>query len=278
MRRLLLLPLLALSLLVAGCGGDGGPAPEAAVAEAAGKTTDAGSGRIAITADTEVPKRGTLSFNGEGVFDYRERRGHMSLDLSALAGAANPDAARADFVFDDLVMYMRFPALARELGTKKPWLKIDLEAAGKQQGVDLSQFTQFNQDPTQAIQYLRAASKGIEEVGTEDVRGVETTHYRATIDLRKVPDVVPEEQRDALRQSVDAIIERTGQSEIPTDVWIDEEGRVRKQRYTQRIPAGTDELEQTITMELYDFGTEVTVEIPPANQVTDLLDIASETS
>ena len=35
-------------------------------------------------------------------------------------------------------------------------------------------------------------SDDVEEVGTEEVRGVDTTHYRGTIDLERALEQVPE--------------------------------------------------------------------------------------
>ena len=50
---------------------------------------------------------------------------------------------------------------------------------------------------------LRAVSEEVEELGTEDVRGVETTHYRTTVDLRRYPDLVPPDRRELARRSIE---------------------------------------------------------------------------
>ncbi len=261
------------TLLVAGCGGGGGPAPEAAVAEAATKTTEAGSGRIAITAETEVPDRGTLTFDGEGVFDYENRRGHMTLDLSSLVGGGDPSTGHADFVFDELVMYMRFPALTRALGTRKPWIKVDLEAAARQEGMDVTQFTQFNQDPTQSIQYLRAASTEIDEVGKERVRGVETTHYRGTVDVDDLVEVARPRDRAQL-ESYARRLRTAGLDRFPLDVWIDEDGLIRRLRVEyENLSTGAAAISLSTTVEFYDFGVDATIEAPPRNQVTPFGDL-----
>jgi hypothetical protein len=46
------------------------------------------------------------------------------------------------------------------------------------------------------------------------------------------------------------------------EVWIDDEGRMRRQRFEQQ---GVD-----MTMDLYDFGTRESVKAPPASETKDV--------
>ncbi len=264
----------ALALAAAGCGGDDGASPEAAVAEAATKTAEAGTSRVTLAVQTNLAGSEPVTFTGDGAFDYERKRGEMTMDMSEVIEASGAPSGQGEMevVFHELVVYMKFPLLTDQLPGNKEWMKIDLEAVGRQQGVDLGALSNLNQgDPTQALQYLRATSGGVEEVGREEVRGEETTRYRATTDLRKVPDAAPPEERERLRQTIDQVVEATGEGEIPTEVWIDDEGRVRRQRYTQQLPgAGDRKAEMTFTMELFDFGVEVDAKPPPAGQVEDI--------
>jgi hypothetical protein len=277
----LLLGALAAAAVLGGCGGGDGASPQAAVADAATKTADAGTSRLALEVETEVPGEEPVAFTGTGVFDYDGQRGRMAMDMSELLEATGAPAGEGEMqiVFQSFVLYVKFPLLTEQIPGSKPWLKLDLDELGKQQGIDLAELSRLGQgDPTQALQYLKAASDDVEEVGREDVRGAETTHYRATIDLRKVPDVAPAEQRERIRRTIDQVIEASGESKIPTDVWIDDEGRVRRHRYTQKLVAGEGRTaETTLTMELYDFGVEVDAEPPPASQVTDLSQVLGNT-
>ena len=261
-----------------GCGGD---SPQSAVAEAATKTAEAGTSRLALEVETSLSGEEPVAFTGTGAFDYEGKRGRMRMDMSELLEASGAPAAQGDVqvVFEGLVVYMKFPLLTRQLPGKKPWVKIDLDTVGKEQGVDLGALSNLNQgDPTQALQYLKATSGDVEEVGREEVRGEETTRYRATIDLRKVPDVAPPEERERIRRTIDQVVEASGESEIPTDVWVDDEGRVRRQRYTQKLAAGEDRrAEMTFTMEFFDFGVDVSAEPPPASKVTDISKIIGKT-
>lgn len=291
MRRALPLALLVSTLVVllAACGGGDGngaegangvsesAAPQERVAAAAQATTDAGTSKLSFSASVSVPAQGRSEearLTGEGEFDYETRRGRLTYDLGDLLqadGQAGPDG-EAEVVFDRMILYLRFPSLAGNLPEGREWIRLDLGKLGEMQGIDLAQLSQLNQDPSQLLDYLRATSSEIEEVGEEDVRGAPTTHYRARIDLDKVPEQAPEDARAAVRASVDVLKQRLGSSTLPVDVWLDGEGRVR--RFRQAILAEGSDVE--LTIELFDFGTDVDVAPPPENKTVDLAELLGQ--
>ena len=249
------------------------PTPLATVVQAADKTSAAGSSRASfdITMTGLTPE--ALSMTGEGVFDSSRRQGRMTMDMSELGAASGQDLGEAEIVYDDFVVYMKFPFLRQVQPSLEPWVKFDIRKLGKQQGFDVSQFSQFNQnDPSQALQYLRAASGNVQEIGREEVRGVETTHYGMRVDLRKVVSQAPEDQREQLRATIDQLIEQSGVETVPTEVWIDDDGLARRMRLTYNnmrfAPGQVGDM--VMSMDLYDFGVEVDVEPPPKDQVTDI--------
>ena len=272
MRRLA--PLLVLALL-AGCGGDDDGSRQVLV-DAAATTTKAGSARIAFSGSTRAGPQ-PVEFKGEGVVDNANRRGRLSFDFGSLADALNgsgidPSDLSGEVIFDGFDFYMSFPALTQVLEGGKEWVKFDLEKLSKAQGVDLSQFTQFGQaDPSQALQYLRAVSGDVEDKGQEEVRGVSTTHYAAEVDLNKFPDVLPEEQRELAEDSVKALVSKLGgDGTLPMDVWIDDDGLIRRQRFEFAFePEGGTEFSFRYDIELYDFGLDVAVEPPPEAETAD---------
>jgi hypothetical protein len=257
-------------------GNDAGPAPAtttapAPVVLAAAKTREAGSARFALTTRIEGgPAAGTIT--GEGTF--AGRRGRMTLDLSDLGAGGAFLQGRLEVVFDGLVFYLRFPpAVAAVLPGNKPWLRVDLAQLGRQEGFDFEQLLQVNQgDPSQTLEYLRGASDDFREVGAETVRGVATTHYRGTVDLEKVAAQAPAGAAETYRRAIEA----SGRSTLPMDVWIDGEGLLRRMRFEQPIP-GEEGASATTTIELYDFGTEVDAEPPPAGDVLDIQDLIGGT-
>jgi hypothetical protein len=123
---------------------------------------------------------------------------------------------------------------------------------------------------------LRAVSGDVRDEGHEQVAGTDTTHYSATVDLRRYPDVMPEDQREAARKGVERLIELTGESEIPMDVWIDGDERVRRMAWNQSIRQGPVEMKMNITAEYVRFGVPVEVDVPDDSEVFDATDLVLE--
>ncbi len=128
-------------------------------------------------------------------------------------------------IFQFPVIYVNMPLLASKLPAGKTWMKLDLAKLASKAGIDASQLGSLNQaDPTQFLSYLRASSGAVTTVGSEQIGGEPTTHYRATLQLDRVLDRLPDSQRAAAR----SMLERLGTGSIPVDVWVDQQGRLRR--------------------------------------------------
>jgi hypothetical protein len=260
-----------LGLLAAACGGGGTPATVALVRDAPKKTTDARSSRMEVVIERPGEQGGQaapIKISGEA--DYQAHRGHMLIDLSQFGLPGPP----IDAVFDNATVYEKFPsALGAALPPGKSWVKVDLATAGQSIGVDASGLSQSQAgDPSQTLDYLRGASDNITRVGTEDVRGTQTTHYRAVVDLNKAAAQSPT-ARDAIKSTVKLL----GSSTQPVDVWVDTDGRVRRMKYTvdlskSKVPTSAAGVPGSVafTLELFDFGVPVQAQLPPPDQVVDL--------
>lgn len=263
---------------VSGCGEDD-PLTADAVADAADRTISKGGSQIAISQRIRVPGEPAIAMSGKGVVDSRAKRGRMVFDLSRIPGIAQQlggEKAEQEVLFEGFTLYMRSPLFARALPDGKRWLKLDLQKAGEGAGIDLGALSQTGQDPTQGLRYLEAASDdGVEKVGKESVRGTETTHYKATIDYERYPELVPPGEREAVRKSVRQIIRISGAKTAPVEVWIDSDGVVRRLDQTIRTllaPGTRGSIRQR--MELYGFGARVDVKTPPAEVTQDGTDLA----
>jgi hypothetical protein len=287
-------------LVLAGCGSSSTSSstppsqvgPAQLISSAAVKSTGTPSMKTDLTVtmlSSKLPG-GRIDLTATGALDNTNHRMNMRLDMSKLVtqfgGAAAALGTPGEWVGEEIgdfgdgraIMYMRLPALAKVIPGGKPWIKMDLNAIGSQAGIDLSQFTQFTNDPSRMIDWLRAASGDVTTIGTEKVDGVETTHYRATVDLDKYPDLVPAEQRDAMRKAIDSLEKTTHVTEFPMHVWVGKgDGLVRKVStvLTQTIQGQTVNV---VTSErFYDFGSQVDVALPSDDQVTDLTALATGT-
>jgi hypothetical protein len=280
-RRLLaLLTLLAAIPVLSGCGAES--LSTASIAEAADVTVAERGMRIAIDQTLTLPGAGRMSTTGSGVMDTAGQTSHLTMKVTSapdvVVGAFDKSDLTTEVIADHAVVYTHSPQLSQLLGAGRRWLRIDAAKVGEAAGIDVSALTQPGQDPTQAVRQLRAVGADIEKVGREDVRGVETMRYRATVDLHRYPALAPAADRAAAREAIERLIELTGASTIPVDVWIGRDDRVR--RMTQRLsfkgPGGPSTIAQRF--ELYDFGTKVDIKIPPRSQVTDVTDLAASAS
>jgi len=274
MRRLLaVVAVLALSVA---CGGGDDPTPFEVISSARSETLGAESARMSLLIEapgSTLTGGQPLEITGEGSFDFAERVGALTMDLSSLGlpGASG----QADLILTGDVLYMKLPPSLMGLGglsASKPWLRIDLQTVGGQAGVNLSSLQQVgSSDPTSALNYLEGVSASdIETVGEAEVRGESTTHYRVTVDLERAKAQVA----DDLKDDFDQLIEQLGTSTFPAEVWVDGDERVRRIKFTIDPAAGdaadaADAAAVTITQDLYDFGTEVEASPPPDDQVTD---------
>ena len=277
----LLATLILGAALAAGCGqaaakSPTGPAPTtntALIAESAAATADAGTARAAYTMTMSgLPQIGELKASGGGLVDFKHRTSQLAFHMSY------PQAGMTFDVTERMigaVIYMHSPLLA---GAGKPWIKLDLQKAGKSQGLDLNAtMSASSGDPAQMLTYLNAASDSIHRLGTQTVRGVATTRYHVVLDLYKVAAQAPAAQRAAVRRTFAHEVKLLGTHTMPIDVWIDSSGLVRREQIAiplkaPSIPAGAS---MAMTVDLYDFGVPVHVKAPPAADVTDFADVVS---
>jgi hypothetical protein len=116
--------------------------------------------------------------------------------------------------------------------------------------------------PTDVLTRVVLASDENQRLGREDVRGTETTHYRARVSVEKLIQLLPE----ADRSSAERHARLTDLRFVPVELWIDEESRLR--RITIDYREGDDSA-MTMTAELFDYGIEVDVEPPDAKVISE---------
>ncbi|HUR49159.1 MAG TPA: hypothetical protein VMY88_06470 [Acidimicrobiales bacterium] len=259
--------LLTVMVFAGGCGKNG----EQVLAAAGDATAQAGTSRMSMTVSAEPDSSTATTAAGgapafeikaEGLINYETGHGIMTMDMGAL-GIPGAPAGDAEMRMLGSVVYMKMPG--SELGNR-PWIKFDLEALGES-GAPVPSLNPASNDPRGVLDALRGVSGEVQEVGEQSVRGVATTHYRATVDLEKAQDEVPKERRDDFA----AFSEQLGIEELPIDVWVDEEGRARRFAYEVETPAagGTPASQVDLVIELFDFGVDVEVKAPPESEVTD---------
>ena len=153
------LSLLGAAAALAGCGVWKTVDP---VASAATKTENAGGAKVAMTVGLDGPGGQSFSLAANGVFD--KGPADMTMDVSSLLAAANLPSSDGSIEVrylqesGDPVLYLNAPFLSTMIPGGKPWVRLDLEQAGKGLGVDLNQLMgQANQNPAQVLDMLRAS-------------------------------------------------------------------------------------------------------------------------
>jgi hypothetical protein len=245
------------------------------VAEAVASTSTAKSFTFTYSATISAAGR-SLTMRGAGAYDLARKLGALTLRVDGVG--LGPQAGQTmEFVFDSsdgFVEYMRVPLLTARLPAGKSWVKIDVGELAEKQGVDLSSLTQGDQaDPAKFFTFLRRTANPT-VVGHEKVGGVQTTHYSATVDLRRV---VATETDESKREAVRQMIEKSGISSFPADVWVDDAGYLRRMHFALSLRAPAERAVGTMTMteELSNFGDPVNVAVPPESSVVDLSALAS---
>jgi hypothetical protein len=283
MRRLLLLISLSLAAVTAGCGGsepstDVSLPPVKSLGQAASRTEKSGSYRFDMTMRMSLPGQAeAFEVSAQGAVDRSGRRATMSMDFGSLAelvpgSALAGDELTLEMVFDWPVAYMRAPFLPSEVSGGKRWVKLDLAAMAKGQGIELPSLGSFGQnDPSAFLDFLKAA-RGLRVLGQEEIDGVSTTHYLARIDLASFVDRLPAKERRRLGPALAQLRQLTqnGQLAPLVDAWVDGDGLLRRFGMSFSVPAGSQSADVSLTMDLHDFGAEVDVTPPPADEVAEL--------
>jgi hypothetical protein len=173
-------------------GGDGGD-PVALIRAVTANVEDAGAYRatfeMAITAQGQ-----TIEATGEGEFSDDPLQVHATYRFTDMPGLEGD--FEMEMILDGSVMYMRSPMLSQSSGLDTDWISMDLDELVPGFS-DLASLSQGQNDPTAQLEYLRGISDA-EEVGAEQVAGVETTHYSGTVDLDAAYDRLPDDTRGEL--------------------------------------------------------------------------------
>jgi hypothetical protein len=243
------------------------------VASAASKSADAGGVDVTLSVTSSVAGHET-TINGHGSFD--EQQGEMEVELPTLplpgAGAAGGSLKEISLTESgDPVVYLSLPSVGKLLPGGKSWIRLDLQQAGKSLGVDVNQLLAGSgQNPTQLFELLKSEGD-FSQVGQETIGGVSTTHYHGSVDLAKAA-----KQQGIAGDLLERLAALGAPTQLPLDVWVDDAGLVRQitENYDQTVAGVPAKLDMTIG--LSNYGKDVNVSAPSADQVFDLTGIAQQ--
>ncbi|MFE7278645.1 hypothetical protein [Streptomyces sp. NPDC057623] len=204
----------------------------------------------------EMAAGGTrVTIRGEGVYDFRKQRGRLRVLLPQ-----DPAGATAQRPIMELLAPGALFMKNRGAGVPADkWVRVDTRSLS-----DGNLVTGGATDPFAAAEVLRGA-RTVTYVGEEDVAGTAVRHYRGTADLV----VAAREASEGNSQALAAAAKGFATSEVPFDVYLDEDGRIRKVRHRFSFVNGQqrDAVAVASTTLLYDFGAPVDVRLPDGDDI-----------
>jgi len=271
----------ATAAVTAGCGG--GSTSSAVqldpVSAAASKTQNEGAVRVHLRMvvsgkGQKVRMRGTGAFDGDSAelsFKLGSMPGRMGLPSGAASMAQLAHTTMKEVALEqngDYVIYLRIPLLSSELPGGKAWVKLDLSELGKSEGIDLGQLTSGGQlQPNDLLGMLEGEGARVQTVGPATIDGVATTHYRVTIDLAKA--------LESSGLTSPMLKDLAGRVKTASEnVWIGKDGLVRRVQFAYGVPRKAMRI--AMTMDLYDYGAQISVAAPPSSAVFDATQLAEQ--
>lgn len=264
--------------------------------ESADRTAALESGRYEVTIDipasSDVPK--PFSITGSGAFDLANKRSQMSFDLGGLIDAATADAGSDDglallgdgkieIITDGDAVYLHAAVFSAFLGgdDAKPWIKLPADQGG---GEVTDQLSSGLSDATSLLDLLRDNGATVTDEGQADVQGESTHHFKATISVAAALAAAPAESKAKAQAFIDQLGAKAGDAQIPVDVFVDDQGYVRRLQMTfdgdlYSSLVGGDGAPPSaggmaFTLDFLDLGQSVDIQPPPADQVGDASGLA----
>ncbi|AKH86935.1 lipoprotein [Streptomyces sp. CNQ-509] len=152
----------------------------------------------------------------------------------------------------------------------KKWIRYDYDDLSEFMGPsgDYMKDQMQNSTPGQAVKLL-LASEDVEEVGEEEVRGVQTTHYSGTVDVSDLARASSKTLSEQQLSDLEDQLEASGVTTQTVDIWVDENDLMIKREESGKMTGG----EFSTTVYYSDYGVDVNVEEPSAAESIDFTEI-----
>jgi hypothetical protein len=275
----------ALVLTLTACGGNSGTAEPAA----AGNQTQANGGGLlaspftdaiqlasASKQGTEKSKSAKFVMEGSAAGQTISATGAMAFDGANTKFSMTSTAAgeTTEMRMVDKVMYIKLPAdQQKQMGTDKSWAKISADGTdpvSQAMGAAMSQSADQS-DPSKILDQVAKAGRIISSDQT-DLNGEQVNHYKVELDVAKAIDQftgqVPAAARDQLNEKL-----KGKDIKIPAELWLNKDNlpvQVTMDQGPMMQALGAPAGDAKFTMKYSDWGTQVDVTAPPADQVVDL--------
>jgi len=148
--------------------------------------------------------------------------------------------------------YFELPEASPARLAGKSWVSFPL--AGGQQ---------LTEDPLVFLRLL-SGDNGVEDLGRDEVRGVRTSHFRSRLDRESLGELAAKQgQQTGTVLTPDALEALEGGT---AELWLDDDGLPRR----LRVELGAGGVDFDFSFELYEYGLDVQVTAPVAEEVVDV--------
>ncbi|NNN37478.1 hypothetical protein HLK59_45565, partial [Streptomyces sp. S3(2020)] len=204
----------------------------------------------------EMATGGTrVTIRGEGVYDYRRQLGELKVLLPQdPAGTSEHRPITELLAPGALFMKNRGAGVPSD-----KWVRVETASLA-----DGNLVTGGATDPFAAAELLRG-TRSATYVGETEVAGARVRHYRGVADLT----VAAEDASAGNRSTLGAAAKGFATARVPFDVYLDDDGRIRKVRHRFSFVNGQQEGTVAVasTTLLYDFGVAVDVRLPDGDDI-----------
>jgi hypothetical protein len=263
---------IGLLLTAAACAGGQGLSADDIGTLVPAAARDQGTFRMSMTAVTTSSQQTEgqateFKVSAEGGMDLRNERGLMTMSFEFPEGfGGGIGDASCEMRFEGDSGYLSVPEAQRAATGGKAWAK------GLVSGVGFS--GTVSAASPDAFLDLIGGIESLEQDGSEDVRGVATTRYTGTLSrdafIEQALANVPEESRDQARQAFESFAPEG----FPVELWVDDENLVRRIRMEMELGGGESIGATSVsTVEFFDYGEPVEVEIPDPADTQDVGDL-----
>jgi hypothetical protein len=276
----------ALVLTLTACSGNSGTAQP--VAAGSQTQTDGGSGLASPFTDAiqlasaskqgaEKSKSAKFTMDGSAAGQTLNATGAMAFDGTStkfsMTSTAGGETTEVRMV--DKVMYIKLPAeQQKQMGTDKSWARISADGTdpvSQALGGALSQSADQS-DPTKMLDQISKTGRIISSDQTQ-LNGEQVNHYKVELDVAKAIDQFTGQVPAAARTKLTDML-KGKDIKIPAELWLNKDNLPVQVTMDQGplmqalgAPGAGD---SKFTMKYTDWGTEVDVTAPPADQVVDL--------
>jgi len=233
--------------------GSGGPS----VAQAAATTIDHGTASAKCSASLMVAGR-SFPLVLSGTSDFVLNRAQVTYDFTQLSTMHHGQVRPFVPVFRDQgLIYVK---RARPVGGKL-WVAANESLLFP--SPDAGELFAYTTNPAGLLRSIRTTGE-VKRLGKDLLAdGINATHYRGVIDLRKVADQAPPAMRASLQNAVDGFIAAGWQLRWPADAWVDDNGLIRQTALAFDVSGST----MSAQCELSHFGLAFNATAPPPNEV-----------